>query len=194
MITADFLGKVAGGVALFAFVPYIISILRGKTKPSFASWFIWTVVGFMIASSYYYSGADSTIWMAISYFVGPLIVTILSVKSSDSNLNLLDKTCLFLVGLSVVVWGLSGSPLLALLINIFADFLGAIPTIRKAYKGPASEDRLAWSLYFASSMINLFAVEEWVFSIAVYPIYMFLGVGLTTILVFKSKSRTHTNP
>ena len=177
-------GKVAGIVSLVAFVPYILAILRGETKPNRATWWIWTVVGFMLGASYFSSGANHTIWVPVSYIIGPLATAILSIKYSEGGWTRFDKCCLLGAGVSMVLWWMFSSPLIALIINLFIDFMGALPTIRKAYYEPESEDRTAWTLFFAGNTTNLFAVESWTFAIAVYPIYMFFGSGLITAFIF----------
>src|SRR5688572_11025851 len=87
-------GKVAGVVSFVAFVPYILAILRGETKPNRATWWIWTVVGFMLGASYYSSGANNTIWVPVSYIVGPLVTALLSIKYGEGGWNRFDKGCL----------------------------------------------------------------------------------------------------
>lgn len=177
-------GKVAGITALAALVPYILAILRGETKPNRATWWIWTVVGFMLGASYYSSGANHTIWVPVSYIIAPIIVAILSIKYGVGGWTRFDRYCLLGAGVSVVLWWMFSSPLVALLINLFIDLMGALPTIRKAYYEPESENFTAWVLNFAANTINLFAIERWTFAIAVYPIFMFTTCGLITTFIF----------
>lgn len=177
-------GKVAGIVSLAAFIPYILAILRGETKPNRATWWIWAVVGLMLGASYYSSGANHTIWVPVSYIIGPFVTAILSIKYGEGGWTRFDRSCLLGAGVSMVLWWIFSSPLIALLINLFIDLMGALPTIRKAYHEPESEDRTAWALFFAGNTANLFAVETWMFAISVYPIYMFFGSGIITALIF----------
>lgn len=181
--TATF-GMVAGVVSLAAFIPYIISILRGKTRPNRASWWIWTVVGIMLASSYSASGAKDTIWVAISYIIGPLITALLAIKFGEGGWTRFDRACIACAVMSGVLWFVFDSPMVALSINIVIDAAGALPTIKKTYKEPEGEDRVAWALFFIGNTINLFAVGTWNFAIAIYPIYLFIGSGIIAFQVF----------
>ena len=181
-------GKMAGIVAAVSFVPYILSILRGKTKPHRATWWIWTVVGFMLGASYYSSGANHTLWVSVSYIIGPFATAILSIKYGVGGWTRFDRNCLLGAGVSVVLWWMFSSPLAALVINLFIDFMGALPTIRKAYHEPESEDPTAWVLGSAANTANLFAVESWTLKIAIYPIYMFTACGLITAFIFIRRS------
>lgn len=179
-----FAGQAAGVVALAAFIPYIVSILRKRTKPNRASWIIWTAVGAIIASSYWASGARHTIWVPIAYAVGPLMVLFLSVSYGKGGWTWFDRYCLFGAGISLAIWWAFCSPLVALLMNIFIDFMGVLPTAKKVFHEPETEDKTAWTVSVLSSVINLFAVENWVFAVAVYPLYVLFGNGFVAALIF----------
>ncbi|MEI6528551.1 MAG: hypothetical protein WCO10_02670 [bacterium] len=79
------LGIVAGVIAFIAYVVYIKAILKGETKPNRATWFIWSFVGLVLATSYYYSGAENTIWVPFVEFIGPLAIAILSIKYGEGG-------------------------------------------------------------------------------------------------------------
>jgi hypothetical protein len=183
-----FLGKAAGVLSFVAFFPYIISILRGQTKPNRATWWIWTVVGIMLGASYYSSGARYTMWVPISYVVGPFIIALVAIKYGEGGWTRFDRGCLVGVGISLLAWWLLHSPQIALFINIFIDFLGALPTIRKAYENPLGEDRLAWIIFFLGNTANLLAVNSWSLTIISYPLYMLLSGGLITALVCRPRT------
>ncbi len=187
-------GKVAGIVSLVAFVPYVLAVLRGDTTPNRATWWIWTVVGFMLGASYYSSGANHTIWVPASYIIGPFVIAILSIKYGEGGWTRFDRGCLIGAAVSLALWWIFSSPIIALLINLSIDLLGALPTIRKAYYEPNGENRTAWALFFAGNTFNLFAVERWVLVIAIYPIYMFLGSGIITTLVFWPRKERRMSP
>ncbi len=176
-------GMLAGWVSFFAFVLYYISIIRGETTPNRATWFILTIVGALIASSYYSIGAKETLWVAISYVIGPLITFILSIKYGEGGWTIFDKVCLFLSSISVILWIISGSALSALLINIFIDFLGILPTIKKSYLRFNSEGLTPWVVTFFASVLNIIAIREWNFSIYIYPIYMMIFNSLIMMLL-----------
>lgn len=189
MIDTALVGKLAGVVSLAAFVPYAFAIIKGTTKPHRATWIIWTLVGFMLAASYYASGAKDTIWVSISFVLGPLLILVLSIKYGKGGWEPLDRVCLFGVLASLVLWWISGSALAALLINIFIDFLGAIPTIKKVYLKPETEDRFAWTLFLVGSVANLSAIEVWTFVIYVYPVYMIALDVIVMTLIFNRRNR-----
>ena len=184
---ASIAGKLAGIISLSAYIPYILSILRKETKPNRASWIIWAIVSTIIALSYREAGASYAFLAPLGYVVGSTIVFILSIKYGVGGWTPFDRKCLIGAAISLVVWQIFDSPLSALLINLFINLLGTLPTARKAWYQPETEDKVFWSLVSLGSIVNLFAVENWTFSMAVYPVSMVFLIGIVTVPVLWTK-------
>lgn len=186
------LGIIAGILSLVGFVPYIVSILQNKTHPNEASWIIWTVVGALLALTYYADGDPNAIWLPFSYFIGPFIVAILSLHYGYSKWSMLDKTCLVAAVISIIPWLLSDNATMTLLINVLIDGAGAIPTLIKSYLKPETEDLTAWVIFFIANTIELFAIKTWNLS-ATYPLYLFFLVGIIVILITRKQIKNFFN-
>ena len=182
---APIAGKLAGIISLTAYAPYIISTLRKETKPNRASWFIWLTVSLIIALSYRDAGASYAFLVPVGYTIGSTIIAILSLKYGVGGWTRFDRNCLFGAGISLVLWRIFNSPMTALLINLFINLLGTLPTIRKAYYQPETENKVTWSMFSLGTIVNLFAIEKWVFSMAVYPVSMVFIVGIVTVLTLR---------
>lgn len=183
------LGRLAGVISLAAFIPYIRTTLRGETRPNRATWWIWTIVGVLLAASYYSLGARHTIWVPVSFVAGPLVTAILSIQHGEGGWSRLDRLSIAGAGISLLLWILTSSPLSTLLLNLLIDLCGAFPTLQKAYLRPEGEDRAAWSLFFVGNSFNLFAIDNWKWTVLTYPFYM-LALS-ATILLFLLLPRRH---
>jgi hypothetical protein len=184
------LGILAAALATISHIFYIVAIIRGQTKPSRITWFIWAALGIIIASTYYYSGARSTLWVPIGEAFWYTAIAILSVKYGVGGWQKIDKIALVGVAISGVLWYISGSPIWGLVAALGVDLMAAAPTIYKSYKNPETEDKSAWILTSLGSLINVIAINSWVFSIIVYPLYMLIMNGSITALLFKRKKST----
>lgn len=186
LFDTQFFGIIAGILSFSAYFLYIITTIFGKTKPNRATWWILTLIGLMIASSYYVGGARDTIWVAVSYVLGPFIIALLSLKYGEgTGWDKLDKWCFSIAIISIPIWYISKSSILVLAINILLDFIGLLPTIKKSYLRPDGEDRVAWTLESIAGLLNVFAIERWVFAIAFYPIYLLAINGIITLLLYR---------
>ena len=178
-------GIVAAVVALLSHVFYIIAIIKGETKPSRVTWFIWAMLGTILATSYYYSGARTTLWLPAVEAISYITIAILSIKYGVGGWTTIDKIALIGAASSALLWYLSGSPVITLIAALIIDFMAAAPTIYKSFKDPETEDRTAWVLTVIGSIMNFIAINEWSLSIAIYPVYMLTMNGFITILLFR---------
>ncbi len=181
-------GAAAGAISAVAFVPYLVDVVRGKTRPSATTWFLWTGVGALLCASYWASGARASIWVAASFVLGPLVTALVALRHGDRAFSRFDKGCVLVSALSVGLWVRTGNPLFALGLNVVVDLLGAMPTMRNVWRDPSAESHLAWALFFTGNALNLFAVEAWTLSGAAYPVYLFLmtlsmNVGYANVLL-----------
>ncbi len=184
MTFASTAGIAAGVIGFIAFVPYIIGTLNHTTRPNKATWIIWTVLGIIIAASYYASGARDSAWTPIAYAIGITIVAILSVKYGEEGWTALDKWCLVGAGAGLALWAITKEPVTAYYLTTIVDATGAVPTIKKAWERPESEINLAWPMFLVANTLNLFAISEWSAAMALYPVYVFILAGTMTVLVY----------
>lgn len=182
-------GVLAGACSIAAYLRYITAIYRNSTRPNRATWFIWTIVSCILLASYAATGARTTLWVPISYAVGSLAIFLLSLWRGEGGWTRFDRTCLSGVVLSLFLWWYFRTPIVALLMNLSIDLMGALPTIRKSWLQPEGEDRYAWLLWAAGNTLNLLAVKSWTFANAAYTVYMFLGAGLICVLVWRPALR-----
>ncbi len=188
-----YMGEIAGVISFAAYLLYIISIFRGKTKPSRSTWWILTLVGILIFATSYSLEATESMWIQLSYIVGPLIIAILSLFSQygyKEGLLKIDKICLAGAVICAFIWFVFNSPFIALLGSIVVDFIGLIPTMKKAYIDPEHEDPSAWALEFLASAMNVFAISAW-FSLEekdwIYALYLFLVNGIVAALLWRRR-------
>ena len=188
------IGGAAGFISLVGFVPYARSVIRGGTRPSYATWLVWTVVGVLLFASYDAGAGGTARWVPLTDALGPAAIAAIASRYRVSELSRLERGCLVLAGLSVVAWVLTGSPLSTLTINLLIAFLGALPTLWKTYRDPASESILAWRLFFVANTLNLAAIGVWDFRTAAYPVYAVAISGMMNLLLSTPRSLISRQP
>lgn len=186
-ITYSTIGILAGLVTLAAYIPYIQGTLSGKTRPNRASWLIWAALAIIIAASYRLSGGIDSGWVPIGNVAGTIIIALLSIRHGQGGFTRFDLGCLVGAAAGLVAWALTDMPLFALLIASVVDLLGYLPTVRKAYHEPWSEDHRAWVIFLIGYAINIFAISEWNLAIASYPVYQLLCCGVVVWLLLFHK-------
>lgn len=171
-----FLGLLAGIISLGGFIPYIMGILKKKVVPHRVTWTIWTFIGTMLLIDYISAsgGINASIWVPIGYVVGPAIIMFLSFHFGEGGYSYLDIGSGILSLISIVLWIITGTPLVALITNIVADAFAAVPTVFKTYHRPETESLPAWGLFLIGNFLNLFVLPKITFGTAIYPFYLFV--------------------
>ena len=189
------IGVLAGCVSAFAFFPYLISILKGKTKPNIVTWWIWSFLGVLLFFSYKAGGAKETLFVPMVYMITPLATAILSLKYGTKGWTKFDIYCLVGAFISTIIWFISGSPTIALVLYLIIDLFGLLPTIKKTFYHPEQEDKLAWFLMVIANFLNILAIEKMEFSILIYPLYLFIsGCIILTLTLRKKACRRNGKP
>jgi hypothetical protein len=184
------IGYVAGALALLQVVPYLLSILRGHAKPERATYAIWSTINLLASISYIAVGARTTVWVSLAYTLSAILVFALSFKFGMGGLNKFDLFCLVMAGAGIIVWLLTKDPALSLYYYIGIKLIGFLPTLKKAYKWPKTENALSWIMSAAASLLNLLAITSWTPQIALYPIYGAIGDTLLTYVLVRAIFKT----
>jgi hypothetical protein len=178
------IGILAGVIGSLAYVPYIIAMIKRKTTPNKATWIIWSVLGIIIAASYYSAGARETAFVPFGNAIGIVVVTLLALRYGEDGWTSLDKGCIIGAGAGLILWAATSEPLMALYLTTMVDAIGGIPTIEKAWKRPESEDKLTWVMFVIANSVNILAIREWTLAIAMYPVYVLILSGVMVVLLF----------
>jgi hypothetical protein len=175
-------------VTLASAVPYIIEIVRGKTKPRVVSWFTWTLITAIAAAASYVDGKYPAAILSLCAVIETLSIVILGLKYGDRKFDRLDIVCQVgaLVGLGL--WLLLKSPAIAVLAMIAIDLIGCVPTIAHAWKRPNEETWLTFLLAGIGGGLTLAVVGAWTVTSMGYPLYILvINIIITLIIVGRMK-------
>lgn len=156
-------------------LPYIIDVLKGKTKPRIVSWFIWSVLtGIATAASFVdhqYASAILTFCASIE----TLSIVILGfIKSGDRTLEKFDAYCLAGAVVGLALWLFLGSPSIAVLASVIIDMVGAAPTVKHIWQKPYEETWLTFMLASVGALFTVLAAKDTRITAIAYPVYIVL--------------------
>ena len=66
-------------------------------------------------------------------------------------------------------------------------FLGSIPTFVSAWKDPSREDKLAWTIYFASCIFTMFGIQNWTLEETAQPITFLVDETVMVYILYFHK-------
>lgn len=166
-------------------IPYIWSIFKGRTRPARATYGILSVIEIINLASYVSAGATTTRWLFVALTFNAIFIFCLSLKYGMGGRNKFDILCLILASLAIVLWKTTNNPELAVYISVLAGFIGYLPTIKKAYLLPDTENTLSWGMYVVAATLNVCALTNLKPAVIFPPLCGFiLSVIVTSLLIF----------
>ena len=169
-MSKEFLSAIAIALTFIAFLPYIRSILKGKTKPHVFSWVIWGSTTFIVFLAQLADDGGAGAWpIGVSGLITIYIAFLAYVKRSDSSITRTDWLFLTMAFSSLPFWYFTSDPLWAVLILTTVDVLGFGPTIRKAYARPFEEHVLFYLLFIVRNTIVIMALENYSVTTVLFP-------------------------
>ncbi|MFZ1019731.1 MAG: hypothetical protein WAN61_01930, partial [Minisyncoccia bacterium] len=186
----EIFGILAPAISFIAFVPYFKSILQGKTKPSAASWWTWAILAFVSVGSSWAGGAPWPVLILPAWLcVSQLAVAILSIKFGDNKWDWRNKICVLGALVGILLWALTGNPLLALGLSIVSDLFASMPNFRHVFLNPEQEDKLAWSIGWFSAVFEILAIKNWTFASSGWAIYFILNMTASLYFLYRKKKK-----
>jgi len=174
----ELLSAVAIALTLLAFVPYIRSIVQGKTRPHVFSWLIWGSTTFVIFLAQLADRGGAGAWpMGVSGLITLYIAYLAYVHQRRSDvlaftINRVDWLFLGVSLLALPLWAVTANPLWAVMVLTVVDVLGFGPTFRKAYSQPYSEHLLFYATITLRNLLATVALAHYSLTTMLFPLTM----------------------
>lgn len=184
-----FLIALSGIITVSSTLPYIIEIVRGKTKPRIVSWFTWSVLtGIACAASFADGQVPSGVLM-LAATIETVLIVVLGLKHGDRKFEKFDLYCLSGAMVGLLLWLIFNSPSIAVLATVTIDLIGAAPTLRHCWEKPHEETWLAYTLAAIGGGITLLIAGSWAPTAIAYPLYILVINIVMTYIILASPHR-----
>jgi hypothetical protein len=174
---------IAGSVVNFvACLGYVRAILKGEAAPNRVTWFLWALVPLIAGAAQLRAGVGISTLVVLSVGAGPAFIVLASfVRHRGSwSLGPFDYVCGVCALAALALWGMTGDPVIAIVLSILGDFAAALPTLRKAWLKPATENRSTYLISFAGMMLGMFSIQQASFAAYAFNAYL---VAMSSALV-----------
>ncbi len=156
-----FFAAIASIIVISAYIPYLTSMLSGRTQPHVYTWLIWTLTtGTASAGLWYGNGGYGVVSQTIGAVL-TFLFFLLSFRYGTKNITRSDTIVLILAFLAIGVWWQLHQPLLAIVMVSLIDMLGYIPTYRKSWQEPWSESMSSWLLWLFYGFFVVLSLENY---------------------------------
>lgn len=143
-------------LSIVGLTDYVLSILRGKTKPHRTTRVVLFLVSItnLIGALAAHAGWG-VLLLSLFFFGRSLILAILSLTHGVGGTSRLDITCGIIAVLGVIALVITGNGIWALVFAIVADAVAYIPAIVKTWKLPKTEAPLLYWLEAFAAMLAI---------------------------------------
>lgn len=169
------LGVVAVFITIVSYFPYILDIIKGKTKPHIYSWFLFGFITLIAFALQVRGGAG--FGSTATFVAAMLIVTVffLSLKNwNNQTATLMDKLFFGLTILALILWLVAKQPIVSAILITLTNLLAYGPTIRKSWSQPHTETQLFFRMNILRFALIIVSLENYSILTALYPVSEFL--------------------
>lgn len=175
-------------IDIVSFLPYIRDILRKKTEPHIYSWLIWTILQFIAVTAQLKDGAGYGSWSLIASMLLCFLIFILGLKNGKKHITKFDTFCLILSLLTILIYLKINNPTVAVVMAVFINFIGFLPTLRKAYRKPETETMITYKMGAVNNILSLFALQNYTLLTMLYLInLLFINTLLVLVVNLRKK-------
>jgi hypothetical protein len=176
-------------ITLLGISSYAVGIwkmLKNKYKPSTFSRIIWVLLSINSFAGVFLShSSSSSILLGGIGLLGNIGMCFVSLFKGTREIGKLEYFCSIMLMFSVIVWMTLDAPLINLAISLFAHFIGAVPTYKKVWNHPESEDISFWFLFFLASALSIFVSNTFSLRTIILPVYFMLFDGSILLLALR---------
>ena len=178
-------------LAIGSVVPYLIDIIKRKTRPNIVSWITWTILTAIATAAAFAAHEPRSAILTLATSLGTLSVVLLGLKYGIAKFTLFDGICQTAAIIGLILWFVFNSPLIALVASLGVDFIGLLPTLRHSWLKPGEETWQAFGIAFFASAFTIASIKTFTVTGLLFPVYLTLADGsLALMLIYR---RRHLN-
>lgn len=175
-------------IAALGTVPYLIDIVRGKTKPNIVTWLTWTMLTAISGAAALAAGEPKTAALLFGNSFCTGLVVVLGLRYGTAKFSRFDIICQVSALLGLVLWLVFDSPVIGIVVPLVIDFIGALPTVRHSWLKPGEETWQAFMAGVIAPMFTMASLTRLNIASLAFPLYLFLAnATLVAIIIGRRK-------
>lgn len=171
-------------------VPYLLDIIKGKTKPNLVSWITWTLLtGIATAAEIAAHEYVAAIFTAAAATETGAVVVFGLLKRAYVRYTKFDVVCQLSAVVGIVLWQVYNSPEIGIVASVTIDFIGALPSIRHSWIKPYEETWQTYALSGLGGVLAMFALSTYNWASLPYPLYIVIINTVFPLVILYRRTR-----
>lgn len=179
----EFIAYFAAILAIVSVVPYLIDIIKRRTKPNIVSWTTWALLTGVATVATFAAGESRAALLLLGSTVCSAAVLLLGLRYGIAKLSIFDIFCWVVAIGGVVLWRIFDSPTIAIAMSVAVDLIGVLPTIRHSYVAPKEETWQTFAVGAVAALLTVVSLETYNANNLLYAGYLVLANGTIAVVV-----------
>lgn len=180
---------VAACLAIAGNLPYLRDILHGKVKPHPYTWFVWTLVSAIVFFGQLARGAGIGAIPTAASEIFTVLIFLFSLRYGFRDISYVDTAFLGLALIGIGVWIASDDPTISVVIAVSIDVVAFIPTIRKTWSDPGTENPILFIANVIRHILALLSLEAYNVATMLHSIAMIVINALMSGIIIGRRRR-----
>lgn len=185
----EFLAIAAGVLAAVSTFPYLVDIVRRKTKPNIVSWLTWTILTTISGSAALAAHEPRAAILLFGSSLCTAAVVVLGVRFGIAKFSLFDIFCQIGAGVGLACWLIFNSPTIGIVVPVIIDFVGMMPTLRHSYIKPDEETWQTFLIGIVAPILTIVSLTSFNINNLSYPLYLFLANTTIVLVVITQRKK-----
>ncbi len=180
---------IASLLAIVGNVSYLRDVIKGTVIPHPYTWFIWSIVSMTTFFGGIAKGAGIGALPTGIAEGFTIIIFIFSLKylfkRRAGHIRKVDHIFLIIALLGLIPWALTRDPTISVVVVVLIDVVAFIPTLRKAWEHPHTEQPLLYEMNVLRHILTLFSLNAYNVATTFHSIWMIITNSLMTAFIRK---------
>ena len=180
---------IASIMALVGNIPYFIDVVKKRIKPHPYTWFIWSIVSATTFFGGLVKGAGIgalPTGIAESFTI---LIFLFSLKNGFKIVKKTDTYYLIAALLGLIPWLLTKDPTISVIIAVSIDLIAFMPTFRKTWVNPKTENPILFTMNVTRHILTLFSLSSYNIATTLHSISMIITNTLMTFIIITRRGK-----
>ena len=180
---------IASIFAIIGNVSYLRDVFQGKTIPHPYTWFIWSIVSLTTFFGGMVKGAGIgaiPTGIAEGFTVIIFLFSLQYLFKKNNHIQPIDNYFFIAALLGLIPWIITRDPTLSIIVMVCIDVIAFIPTLRKTWKHPNTEQPILYEMNVARHILTLASLGSYNIATMLHSVVM-ICTNITMTVFTKRK-------
>lgn len=185
----EFLAGVAVVLAIIGNIGYLRDVVSNKIQPHPYTWLVWSIVSMVTFFGQLVKGGGlGSIPTGVAEGF-TILIFLFSLKNGFKHIVRRDTYFLVIALLGLIPWALTKDPTISVIIVVSMDVFAFIPTLRKTWQKPKTEEPLLYAMNVLRHALTMMALSSYNIATTLHSIAMI--ITNTLMVAFMKRKIDH---